>query len=216
MWNPHPRPESPSGRHTSPPPRLPMLDASSSPPTPERPLCGAPPLPDPRPQEWSSCQVAPSSCPLSDRSACLFLEQRCCEGQREEAAALSQETPEGRGWVSPPGWGFPEGRGCVSLLSSSPLQARPFPALRLQDFLTCQPEVIGVTGDRVREGPPHPPGPARVKVPAASPPNPPALLGSASRYLGLHYSAVRLGQKARETRPWPPSQKCCEAAVRHL
>lgn len=177
MWNPHPRPESPSGRHTSPLPCLPILDASSSPPIPERPLCGAPPLPDPRPQEWSSCQVAPSSCPLSDRSACLFLEQRCCEGQREEAAALSQETPEGRGWVSPPGWGFPEGRGCVSLLSPSPLQARPFPALHLQDFLTCQPEVIGVTRRPRQGGATSPTWPSPCESPCRFPSQPPGPLG---------------------------------------
>lgn len=56
------------------------------------------------------------------------------------------------------------------------------------------------------------PGPIHEKVPPASPPTP-SPLGLLSRYLGLCYSAMRLGEKAQRLSPPACAPKFCESFV---
>lgn len=121
--------------------------------------------------------------------------------------SVSQEAPEGGGWVSPIRLGLPEGNGGVSPLRLGPPEGKALPPALLLYFPALQPETTGklqswtqeMRSGRGRLTHLAQPGPTREKVPPAAPPTPKALfLLFRYPYPGLHYSAVLLEENAQE------------------
>lgn len=151
---------------------------------------------------------------LSGRSA-SFWNKDAVKGREKRQPALSQETPEGRDRVSPPDWGFPGGRGGVSLLSLTPLQARPFPWLDSpgrphlpagDDWSHWRPHQGGATS---------PAWPSPCESPCRFPSHPPGPLGFRFPVTWAFITQRCVWDKMHR-KPWPSSQKFCEASMRHL
>lgn len=135
--NPHPWPEPLPGLHAS---HLPCLPIPSHwhglpPPTPERPLWGAPSLQTPDPSSG-----APASSPPAPGRSASFWNKDAVKGRENR-----RPTPEGR-TECPRQTGGSLGQGlCVPAEPEPPPGKALPPALIPQDFLTCQPEMKRVT-----------------------------------------------------------------------